>query len=115
MKNDGERLLDIMEAIERIERYTAGGREAFYGDELIQVWAIHHLQAIGEAARNVSDALRATYPEIPWASIVAMRNVLVHDYLDVDLDEVWATVEHDLPDLKQKIAAILNELETNLK
>ena len=49
MRSDRERLLDVIEAIERIEKYTAQGREAFERDELVQTWVVHHLQIIGEA------------------------------------------------------------------
>lgn len=51
MRDDRERLLDIVEAIERIEKYTVRGRTAFDEDELIQTWVLHHLQIIGEAVR----------------------------------------------------------------
>ena len=99
----------MIEAIERIERYAARGRKAFETDELLQTWVVHHIQIIGEAVRKLSDALRSAHPEIPWAQIIAMRNIVVHDYFGVDTDEVWAAVERDLPDLKQKIQAILRE------
>ncbi len=99
----------MIEAIERIERYAARGRKAFETDELLQTWVVHHIQIIGEAVRKLSDALRSQHPEIPWAQIIAMRNIVVHDYFGVDTDEVWAAVERDLPDLKRKIQAILRE------
>ena len=110
MKDDRERLLDVLEAIERIERHASRGREEFERDELLQTWIVHHIQIIGEATRKVSDRLRAAHPGIPWPEIIAMRNVLVHDYFGVDVVEVWATVERDLPDLKQKIRMILEGL-----
>ena len=111
MRDDGERLRDILEAIERIARYAARGPEVFHSDELVQAWILHHLQIIGETARKLSDQLRKGHPEIGWAEIIAMRNVLVHDYFTVDLEEVWAAAEQDLPELKRKIEALLNELE----
>lgn len=111
MRDDRERLLDILEAIERIEHYARRGRKAFEQDELLQTWIIHHIQIIGEASRKVSDALRAAHPEVPWSQIIAMRNILVHDYFRVDTEEVWAAVERDLPKLKHKIEAILKQLE----
>lgn len=55
MRNDHDRLSDILEAIERIHRHTAGGRENFEADELVQTWVVHHLQIIGEAASRLSD------------------------------------------------------------
>jgi uncharacterized protein with HEPN domain len=62
---------------------------------------------VKEAARKISEALREAHPEIPWPQIIAMRNILVNDYFRVDVEEVWATVERDLPDFKQKILSIL--------
>jgi uncharacterized protein with HEPN domain len=70
MRDDRERLLDIQEAITRIERYTELGRDAFEQDELIQNWMISHLQIIGEACRALSEDLRGRYPEIPWRAII---------------------------------------------
>lgn len=109
MRDDRSRLLDVIEAIERIERYAARGREAFDRDELLQTWVVHHIQIVGEAVRKLSDALRSEHPEIPWAEIIGMRNIVVHDYFGVDTEEVWAAVERDLPDLKRKIQAILQK------
>ena len=111
MRRDAERLQDIIEAIERIERYAQRGKEAFVHDELLQTWVVHHIQIIGEAARKLSDELRARDQEIPWPEIIAMRNVLVHDYFGIDVDEVWSTVEDDLPGLKRRVRTLLaNEL-----
>jgi len=109
MRDDRERLLDILEAVERIERYAARGRQAFERDELVQIWIVYHFQVIGEAARRVSEALCAAHPEVSWPQIVAMRNILVHEYSSVDLEEVWAAVERDLPALKRQVEAILRE------
>lgn len=75
MRSDQERLFDILEAIDRIERYTSQGRDVFEREELLQMWVIHHIQIVGEAARKISDALRMAHPEIPWSEIIAMRNV----------------------------------------
>ena len=108
MRGDRERLLDILEAIERIQRYALRGREAFLADELLQTWVVHHVQIIGEAASQISEGLRATHPEIPWSAIVAMRHVLVHQYFEIDPEEVWITVDRDIPDLKGKLEAILS-------
>lgn len=107
MRDDRERLLDILDAIERIERYALQGREAFLQNELLQIWVVHHTQIIGEAVRQISETFKTAHQEIPWPQIVAMRHVLVHQYFEVDPEEVWATVDRDLPDLKRKIEAIL--------
>jgi uncharacterized protein with HEPN domain len=109
MRDDPERLRDILEAVERIEKYAAKGREAFEHDELIQVWIVHHLQLVGEAARSVSADFRAAHPEIPWPQIVGMRNILVHNYFGIDTEIVWAAVERDLPALKAQVKSALGE------
>jgi uncharacterized protein with HEPN domain len=111
MRDDPERLQDILGAIESIEKYTSKGFDVYSGDELIQVWILHHIQIIGEAAANLSPAIAEQYPDIPWPDIVAMRNVLVHQYFGVDLQEVWDTVSTDLPILKAQIRTILDEFE----
>lgn len=100
MRDDRVRLLDIQEAIERIEKYARQGQEAFEQEELIQTWIVHHLQIIGEAARALSSDLKDQHPEMPWSKIIGMRNLLVHDYFGIDVDVVCAVVERDLPALK---------------
>ena len=65
MRKDRDRLHDMMEAIEAIERYIQGGRETFDNDELIRVWCLRHLEVIGEASARLSETLRARYPEVP--------------------------------------------------
>jgi len=110
MKDDHERLRDILEAIERIENYARRGRAAFEADELIQNWMVHHIQIIGEAAAKLSQEIRTEHGEVPWPAIIAMRNILVHDYFSVDVEEVWSTVERDLPALKASISSILEEI-----
>ena len=101
---------DILEAIERIEKYAARGQTRFQSDELIQNWITHHIQIIGEACRAVSDGLQKDHSEIPWAEIIGMRHILVHDYFGIDLVEVWKAVEKDLPTLKPKIKTLLQSL-----
>jgi uncharacterized protein with HEPN domain len=109
MRDDRERLLDILEAIERIDRYAVRGREAFENDELIQNWITHQLQIIGEAAARITPDLRENHPEVPWRQIIGMRNVLTHGYFEIDLDIVWSVVERDLGKLRSQVEAILDE------
>jgi len=109
MRNARERLLDILEAIERIDRYAVRGRETFERDELIQNWTTHQLQIIGEAAARITPDLRENHPEVPWRQIIGMRNVLTHGYFDIDLDIVWSVVERDLGKLRSQVEAIVSE------
>jgi len=110
MRNERERLLDILEAIERIEKYAEDGKEAFESDELIQTWVVYHITIIGEACRALPDDFQARYASVPWADIIGMRNILVHQYFGIDIDAVWSVVEHDIPELKLNIKTILKDL-----
>lgn len=110
MRSDRERLYDILEAIEKIEQYKSEQKTAFDSDELLQVWIVHYLQIIGEAASRISTELREQYDEIPWGKIIGIRHVLVHGYFDIDIDLVWSAVDVDLPILKSQIIGILDTL-----
>lgn len=107
MRSDRDRLLDILEAIDRIEKHTQGGQEEFSANELLQVWVVHHLQIIGEAASRLSEGVRQQSSEIPWPKIVGMRNILVHSYFSVDKDLVWAVVEDFLSELRESVQNLL--------
>ena len=109
MRDDREWLLDILEAIERIEKYSSRGKQAFEEDELIQSWIVHHLQIIGEALRSISEDFRREHNDIPWKETIGMRNILVHRYFELDADLVWKAVTRDLPDLKEKVREALEE------
>jgi len=107
LRRDLERLQDILEAIQRIQQHASRGRQVFDAEPLVQVWVIHHIEIIGEACRALSSELRSRHPAVPWSAIVGMRNILVHDYFGLNLEEVWAAVERDVPTLRQQIEAIL--------
>jgi uncharacterized protein with HEPN domain len=107
VRDHRERLLDILEAIERAEKYADRGRAAFESDELVQIWTLHHLQIIGEAARSLDPEFRENFPEIPWAKIIGMRHILVHHYFDIDTEIAWSVVEKDLPLLKEQVRILL--------
>lgn len=107
MRKPEERLLDMLEALQRIEKYAVRGRQAFVDDELIQTYVVHNLQIFGEAAFKLSTEYRQQHPEIPWAKIMGMRHILVHDYFQIDLEIVWAVVEKELPALKEKLQELV--------
>jgi uncharacterized protein with HEPN domain len=109
LRDDRERLADILEAIDRAQRYAARGRNAFDEDELIQAWMVQQLMIIGEAASQLSGQMRERSPQIPWRRIVGLRNRLVHAYFQADLALVWSVVEHDLPSLRKGVADLLDD------
>ncbi|MEE9273761.1 MAG: HepT-like ribonuclease domain-containing protein [bacterium] len=100
MSRDDTYLLDMLLAARKIrhfaERHT---KEAFQADELMQLGIVHLIQIIGEAARGVSAGFQDSHPEIPWLEVIGMRHRLVHDYLNIDIDRVWKTLEDDIPRL----------------
>jgi uncharacterized protein with HEPN domain len=112
MRDPKERLRDILQAIEAIDRYRYGDRSEFDQNEMLQVWFLRHLQIIGEAARNLPDEVRAMAPDIPWYEIIGMRNILVHGYFAIELDIVWDAVQQDVPLLKPAVEELLKQLET---
>jgi uncharacterized protein with HEPN domain len=110
MRRDDERLQDILEAIEAIERYASQGKVAFDEQELIQVWMVHQLQIIGEATNALSKETVNRYPDIPWVQIVGFRNLVVHEYFRVSLNLVWSIVQNNIPPLKLTVQQILEDL-----
>lgn len=109
MRDDHARLLDMLEAIEKIERYSGIDKSDYEHDELIQVWMVYNVQIIGEAVSQLSEGFRTQHPEVPWRAIAAMRHAIVHGYFRVDHDEVWNVVQKDVPKLKEAIQMILDQ------
>jgi uncharacterized protein with HEPN domain len=107
VRDDRERLRDILEAIERIEKYSVRGRAALEIEDLLQTWVVHHLMIMGEACRALSGDFRTEHPDEVWLLAAGLRNVIVHEYFGVDLEVVWRVIEHDLPALKRRVQDIL--------
>lgn len=102
--------MDIAEAIDQILKYASRGRAEFESQELIQTWVLHHLEIIGEAAGRLSPELRASHPQVPWPAMIAIRNVLAHEYFGIDVERVWTTVERDLPPLRVAVDGLIAEI-----
>ncbi len=108
MKKDGVFLRHIMESINAIESHMRGvTTDTFFASVLIQDAVIRRIEIIGEATKNLSAELKSKYPHIPWRSIAGMRDVLIHEYLGVDLKLVLDTATKKLPTLKKQIETIL--------
>lgn len=111
MKDSRVYLAHILECIGRIESYVAKGKDSFFAEPLIQDAVIRNFEVIGEAAKRIPDAYRQANPSIPWRSLAAFRDVLIHQYEGVNPARVWQVVETELPPLKVAIAALLPPLD----
>ncbi len=107
IKKDQVYLEYIVEAITKIEGFTKGmSRDHFVHNVMMQDAIIRNIEIIGEATKKISSEFTISHHKIPWADMAGMRNKLIHDYMDVDLDVVWKTVEVDLPLLKELLSNI---------
>ena len=104
-------LAHILECIEKIDQFTQEGRSRFFQDAMVQDAVLRNFEVIGEAAKRLDDAYRATHPQIPWRALAGLRDVLIHQYESVELERVWAIVEGELPGLREAIAALLPPLD----
>ncbi len=109
MKDDRVYLRHILECIRRIEEDTSDGREHFLSTHTLQDAVLRNLQTLSESTQRLSEKTKTQGPNIEWRRIAAFRNVLVHDYLGVDLDRIWEVVQRDVPELKQTVTEILKD------
>lgn len=104
MQRDFQFLLDMLQSAELILTYTAQcSQDEFIANVQLQDAVIRRLLVIAEAARRVSDASRQALPNIAWQEINGMRNRLVHEYDDVNLNIVWNVVQIEIPPLIEEL------------
>ena len=113
MKNILLYLDNIKECIENIETYTSEGEEVFKQSRLIQDAVIRNFEIIGEASKRLPETFRAKYTQVPWKTMAGLRDVLIHDYLKVDVDRVWKIIEINLPELKTQIRIIIEREQSS--
>lgn len=103
MSRDTVYLQHIQECIRRIESYAVVGREEFMKTDHWQDAIIRNFEIIGEAAKQLSDEFKKANLDIPWRNVAGFRDVLIHDYMGVDLNAVWQIIENELPALKANV------------
>ncbi|OIN89897.1 hypothetical protein AUJ40_01030 [Candidatus Berkelbacteria bacterium CG1_02_42_45] len=109
-KNDVIFLEDIIEAVEKIEKFCRGfNSRKFYNNDLIQSAVIRQFEILGEAINHLSSEIKEKHSGINWARAVSFRNILIHGYKEIDYQIVWKTVKTDLPTLKSQVKQILTK------
>ena len=104
MPRDETTLLDIVHAARLAQEFAAGlSREAFLKDLKTQSAVLHQLLILGEAVKRLSSGFRAAHPTISWTPMAGMRDKLIHAYDEVDLEQVWLTLERDIPLLLKQL------------
>ena len=103
------RVQDMLDALTRIERLTAGMTvDEFGAHPSVFPAVLHYLTVIGEAATRMPDEIARRYAALPWAEMRAQRNFIVHRYGDIDPEIIWDTIQSDLPLLRPQLETILN-------
>jgi len=103
---------DIINCIEKIERYVGElSYQNFVKNSLVFDATIRNLEVIGEASKNISEEIINQYPEVPWKSMIGLRNILIHEYFGIDPEIIWEIIKTDLPKTKPFILQILRELK----
>ncbi len=107
IKDDRLYLIHIKECLDRIDRYSAEGRAEFFANTMVHDAIVRNLQTFAESTQRLSNATKQKKPEVDWRAIAGFRNVVVHDYLGVDLEQIWRIVQQDLPEFRTHIEALL--------
>lgn len=108
MKGDQVYLQHILDAINKIESYIQIGKKQFLFESHWHDAVIRKLEIIGEAAKHLSEDLKIKHPKVPWRRIAGLRDILIHDYMGVDLEAVWEITQKNIPELKSSVQSILN-------
>jgi len=112
---DPANLWDMLQAAERVQDFLKNKTfDDFMTDDMLRAAVERNLGIIGEAARRISEEFKQEHPEIPWRKIIAQRNVLIHEYNDIDYKEIWQVVSFHLPSLIDQIRPLIPPLPSEV-
>jgi uncharacterized protein with HEPN domain len=98
---------DIIDCIDRINEYTENDQLVFMNSQMVQDAVIRNLQTLAESTQKLSEELKGNHSEINWKAISGFRNILVHNYLGLDLPQIWIVIENRLPPLRESLEKLL--------
>lgn len=107
MRDDRLRLSDMLEALERIRGFAAGGRAAFLSDTKVNEAVAYEILKLGEAAGHLSPSFRRSHGKVPWRRLVGLRNQIIHEYFRVDPDDLWEFVAAELEGLERALRSLV--------
>ena len=111
MAKDQQALIDILKAIQQIISYVEDiKKEDLQQDDEKQAAILYRIIIVGEATKRLSPEFRQQYPMIPWREMAGLRDVVIHDYDELDFDILWNVIQVNLPDILPQIQLIFNSL-----
>ncbi len=107
-------LNDIIQAMNKIDNYSKGlDHDSFVNDDMVVDAVLRNIEIIGEAAAQIPESIKQQYSQIPWKRIIGLRNIVIHEYFGVDLENIWKIVTENIPETKPQIMEMFEEINHN--